>query len=78
MWLLLELGSTPSGLERTLIRLTSNLARRFIERVMQEDAAVYSAVQRGLASSRNAGVLGTREERIHHFHNYLINRIEAA
>jgi phenylpropionate dioxygenase-like ring-hydroxylating dioxygenase large terminal subunit len=78
MWLLLELGRAPSQLEQVLSGLTSNLARRFIERVMQEDAAVYAAVQRGLASSRNAGVLGTREERIHQFHNYLINRVEAA
>ncbi len=78
MWLLLEFGSAPSGLERALSRLTSGLARRFIERVMQEDAAVYSAVQRGLASSRSSGVLGTREERIYHFHNYLKAQVKAA
>lgn len=49
----------------------SRLAAAAIRRVLDEDAAVYDAVQRGLESSSRTGVIGTREERIWHFHRWL-------
>jgi phenylpropionate dioxygenase-like ring-hydroxylating dioxygenase large terminal subunit len=41
------------------------------KKVFAEDAAIYDGVQRGLASSPHAGVIGTREERIYVFQEYV-------
>lgn len=42
--------------------------------IQREDASVFAAVQLGLAASPFKGCLGTREERIWCFHQYLLAR----
>ncbi len=42
------------------------------------DGAVYEAVQRRIESSSQPGVIGTREERIGHFHQYVARIHEEA
>jgi hypothetical protein len=42
------------------------------KKVFAEDASIYKGVQRGLAASPHAGVIGTREERIYVFQEYVI------
>lgn len=55
---------------RFLRWLTVKIARQ----VFDEDAAIYGGVQNGMAASPHAGVIGTREERIYYFQEY-VNRL---
>ena len=43
------------------------------KKVFNEDAAIYSGVQRGMESSPHPGVIGTREERIFYFQRYVLD-----
>jgi choline monooxygenase len=68
--LLPDPGGRPTGrilgalLRRTAVKLT----RAFVE----EDRTICNDVQRGLAAARFPGVLGAREERVHHFQEWLL------
>ena len=42
-------------------------------KVFREDASIYQGVQRGMEASPHRGVIGTREERVHVFQEY-VNR----
>ncbi len=44
----------------------------FAKKVYAEDGAIFSEVQRGVAASPFPGVIGTREERIHYFQDYVL------
>jgi phenylpropionate dioxygenase-like ring-hydroxylating dioxygenase large terminal subunit len=47
---------------------------RTTKRLFEEDSTIYEEVQRGLVASPHPGVIGTREERIYAFHEYLLAR----
>jgi choline monooxygenase len=49
-----------------------------VRRVFVEDGSIYGSVQRGMEASPHRGVIGTREERIYHFHKYVLDRTRAA
>ena len=51
-----------------LLRWVSTMIAR---RVFDEDASIYRGVQRGIEASPHAGVIGTREERVHVFQEYV-------
>ena len=48
------------------------------KQVFAEDASIYEGVQRGMAASPHAGVIGTREERIHVFQKYVLDHTRGA
>jgi len=52
------------------LRWASTLIAR---KVFREDASIYRGVQRGMEASPHRGVIGTREERVHVFQEY-VNR----
>jgi phenylpropionate dioxygenase-like ring-hydroxylating dioxygenase large terminal subunit len=52
---------------RFLRWVTTMISRR----VFDEDASIYRGVQRGIEASPHAGVIGTREERVHVFQEYV-------
>ncbi len=56
-----------------LYRLLRIGASHVAKKVFAEDGSIYASVQRGLAASPHAGVIGTREERIYTFQEY-VNR----
>jgi phenylpropionate dioxygenase-like ring-hydroxylating dioxygenase large terminal subunit len=64
-------GPSARWVERALAPQLDRAAERLIRRVMAEDSAIYPDVQRGMAASPHAGVLGSREERIHHFQAWI-------
>ncbi len=68
--LFLATGGDPLG--RLLRPALRGAAAVLIDMVLREDAAVYPDVQRGLTASPHPGVLGSREERIHAFHQFLL------
>ncbi len=64
----LDLGQEGRGrLERLVAPLADRVAGALFAQLMREDGRIFEAAQRGLAASPQAGVLGTREERIHRF-----------
>jgi nitrite reductase/ring-hydroxylating ferredoxin subunit len=69
----LDLGQPDRSLsERLLAPLVDRLTRELFEGLMREDAPVFPDLQRGLAASPHPGVLGSREERIHAFHQFIL------
>ena len=52
-------------------RVLRSAAIYVAKRVFAEDGAIYEAVQKGLDASPHRGVIGTREERIYHFQEYV-------
>jgi choline monooxygenase len=73
--LFLDLGQRDRGpLERLAAPLADRLVAALCAGLMSEDTPVFPDVQRGMAASPQPGVLGSREERIHHFHTYLAAR----
>jgi hypothetical protein len=48
------------------------LGAKITRRILVEDMGLYADIQRGLAASPHAGVLGRCEERIHAFQRYLV------
>lgn len=73
IWLWLRVGGTWAA-RGAPARTLGWLAKRALEKILDEDASVYEAVQRGLASTTLSGALGTREDRIWHFHRDLAAR----
>ena len=55
-----------------LARVQSWIATLVARKVFAEDASIYDGVQRGLEASPHCGVIGTREERIHVFQEYVL------
>ena len=65
-------GTRRNPLAWVLARTQSWVATLVAKKVFAEDAAIYDGVQRGLESSPHRGVIGTREERIHVFQEYVL------
>jgi phenylpropionate dioxygenase-like ring-hydroxylating dioxygenase large terminal subunit len=70
-------GRGARAVERVLAPLLDRAAEGLIRRVMAEDAAVYPDVQRGMSASPHRGVLGSREERVHHFQAWIAAELRA-
>jgi choline monooxygenase len=64
-------GPLAWGLARFLRWVTTKVAKR----VFAEDATIYAGVQNGMRASPHAGVIGTREERIYYFQQYVLGGI---
>lgn len=47
------------------------LAKLITRQILHEDAGIFAAVQRGLEASAHPGVIGTREERVYAFQEYV-------
>jgi hypothetical protein len=74
VWLGLHRGGGPVA---SLARAgAARGAGAFLDMVLREDASVYEAVQRGLAASPHAGVLGAIEERVHVFQRWILDATE--
>jgi choline monooxygenase len=61
-----------------LYRVVRAVATGVAKKVFAEDAAIYAAVQRGLEASPHPGVIGTREERIHVFQQFVLRGCQGA
>ena len=61
-----------------LYRMLRAIATYVGKQVFAEDASIYEGVQRGLDASPHRGVIGTREERIHVFQKYVLDRTRGA
>ena len=61
-----------------LYRMLRVIATYVGKQVFAEDASIYEGVQRGLEASPHRGVIGTREERIHVFQKYVLDRTRGA
>jgi phenylpropionate dioxygenase-like ring-hydroxylating dioxygenase large terminal subunit len=73
----LDLGQENRPLvERALAPLADRLAGALFGMLMREDAPVFGEVQRGMRASRQPGVLGSREERIHAFQAFVLRALE--
>jgi hypothetical protein len=55
----------------TLANILRPIVKLVSKRVFAEDARIYHAVQKGLMVSPHQGVIGTREERIYVFQEYV-------
>ncbi len=65
------MGTQPRWLRRAGATLWGRLKAAITRRVLKEDMALFPAIQAGLNSSKQPGVLGRCEERIHRFQEYL-------
>lgn len=67
-------------LRKWILRTISANHMRFWERVWDEDVRLYPALQRGLASPLvpGTGLLSRREERIHHFQDWISRKLGQA
>jgi phenylpropionate dioxygenase-like ring-hydroxylating dioxygenase large terminal subunit len=65
-------GRRRNPLAWVLYRVLRAVATQIAKKVFAEDAAIYAGVQRGLKASPHPGVIGTREERIHVFQQYVL------
>lgn len=66
-------GRRRNPLAWALARVLHPMVILVAKKVFAEDAAIYGAVQRGLTASPHPGVIGTREERVYVFQQY-VNR----
>ena len=71
IWLYLHAAGGVVDRLPLIRRAAAAAATAAIRRILDEDGAVYESVQRGIESSSRPGAIGTREERIWHFHRYL-------
>lgn len=60
-------GSVRNLINRLISEITWRMAKRVAKGILSEDRALYPDLQRGIAASSYPGVIGAREERIHHF-----------
>ena len=65
-----------SFVSRRCCRLWGALAASITQAILKEDFQLYPAIQRGLETSQNPGMLGRCEERIHHLQVWLKERTE--
>ncbi len=64
-------GSRRGPFAWVLYRLLRWISRMIAYQVFNEDAFIYSGVQKGMEASPHPGVIGTREERIYVFQEYM-------
>jgi choline monooxygenase len=68
--------SGKSSISRFCTRLWGRQAASITQKILDEDFRLYPAIQSGLNASRNPGMLGRSEERIHHFQKWIQNQSE--
>jgi len=66
-------GRKHGPLSWSVARLLRPIVIAVAKRVFREDGGLYPAIQRGLEASPHRGVIGTREERIFHFQQFVID-----
>jgi choline monooxygenase len=66
-------GTRNNPLAWVLYRTLKSIATAIGKKVFAEDGSIYQGVQRGMAASPHAGVIGTREERVYHFQKYVLD-----
>jgi choline monooxygenase len=64
-------GSKRGPVPWLLSKVAGGLGQWTMKRVQMEDWAIFADQQRGLEASRHRGVIGTREERIYVFQQYI-------
>jgi len=69
-------GSRRNPLTRILAWTAFQIGLARTRRIMTEDVNLYSAQQKGLERSRHPGVLGSREERLYVFHQYILDSLK--
>jgi phenylpropionate dioxygenase-like ring-hydroxylating dioxygenase large terminal subunit len=65
-----------AGWQKLLARGWGHLKAAITASIVREDQALFASIQRGLEASDQAGLLGKCEERIHAFHQYLLENAE--
>jgi hypothetical protein len=65
-------GETLGPFRWALGRFLRPIVIGVAKKVFGEDGRLYPQIQRGLASSPHAGVIGTREERIYYFQKFVL------
>ncbi len=69
-------GFRRGPLSKLVAWIVWNFGKATTLQVLTEDREIYAAQQRGLEASGHRGVIGTREERIHAFQEYILNSLE--
>jgi hypothetical protein len=64
-------GTRRNPVARLIARLAARHGVRANAAIQREDASVFASTQRGLAATPFKGCIGTREERIWCFHQYV-------
>jgi phenylpropionate dioxygenase-like ring-hydroxylating dioxygenase large terminal subunit len=72
VWLYTLRGPRKGPLARAVGRLLRWLVVKTTRAILQEDLPIFADVQRGLQASPHRGVLGTIEERVHCFQEYVL------
>lgn len=75
VWVYAPRPATWRPLLSPLGRILAWFAMRATRQVLGEDSQVWNAVQEGLTASRHPGVIGTREERVYQFQEYVSQRV---
>jgi phenylpropionate dioxygenase-like ring-hydroxylating dioxygenase large terminal subunit len=70
-------ADAPRAWQRVTSAAWGKLTAAATRQILNEDIALYPALQRGLAASRNPGILGRCEERIYAFQRWLADRCDA-
>jgi phenylpropionate dioxygenase-like ring-hydroxylating dioxygenase large terminal subunit len=71
-------GDRCGPLAWVLARFLRWFATKVARKVFDEDAAVYHGIQRGMEASPHRGVIGTREERVFAFQQYVSSECNGA
>ncbi len=76
VWLYAPKPTGWNPLRRLLAVTLAGLVKWVSRQVVLEDVAVYAEVQRGLEASRCKGVIGTREERVYVFQQWVRKKMQ--
>jgi phenylpropionate dioxygenase-like ring-hydroxylating dioxygenase large terminal subunit len=68
-------GTRRDPLSKAIAWLAWQIGKSVTLRILMEDREVYAAQQRGLEASGHRGVIGTREERIFAFQEYILSAL---
>ena len=71
-------GSRRGPFAQSLAWMLKVFSRKVAHQVFEEDGSIYRGVQEGLQASPHRGVIGTREERVYHFQEYVIRSCKGA
>jgi choline monooxygenase len=71
-------GNRPNPMAWALATLLRPIVKSVVKRIFAEDARIYNAIQMGLMASPHRGVIGTREERIYVFQEYVNQACQGA
>lgn len=71
VWMFSLRGDRSGLIARGLARLVARYGRKTNTIIQTEDAAVFASQQRGIENSPHRGCIGTREERIYVFQQYI-------